>query len=149
MPTIRTKNFGEVIRKELADDPDLARRVDNEEFNALMAMQIYKAREAAGLTQTELAKRINTTQSVISRLEDADYGGRSITLLQKIAAALGVRFRARFERDSDNGGTTTLYSATLYSETGRLPNSKDAPRYEMELPDGERDDQLISDFVGA
>ena len=121
MPKMRTRNFGEVIRKELADDAELAVRVSNEEFNALLAMEIYEARESAGLTQTQLAKRIGTTQSVISRLEDADYSGRSITLLQRIAAALGVRLRVLFERGQCETDTETVYSKIVELETDPVP----------------------------
>lgn len=52
-------------------------------------MTIRAAREKKGLTQAELVKMIGTTQSVISRLEDTDYEGHSLALLQRIAAALG------------------------------------------------------------
>ena len=43
-------------------------------------------RQAAGLTQAELADIVGTTHSVISRLEDADYDGHSLKMLQRITA---------------------------------------------------------------
>ena len=46
---------------------------------------------SAGLTQRELADRVGTTQSVIARLEDADYAGYSLSMLQRIARALNRR----------------------------------------------------------
>ena len=52
---------------------------------------IYDMRTGADLTQAELAERIGTTQSVVSRLEDADYDGHSLSTLCRIAAALGKR----------------------------------------------------------
>lgn len=52
---------------------------------------IFAGRTGAGLSQKELAERVGTTQSVISRLEDADYGGHSLSMLQRIAEALGLR----------------------------------------------------------
>jgi len=42
---------------------------------------IRALREAAGLTQRELAERIGSTQSVISRLESDDYDGHSLSML--------------------------------------------------------------------
>lgn len=41
-----------------------------------------------GLTQKQLAERVGTTQSVIARLEDADYSGHSLFMLQRIASVL-------------------------------------------------------------
>ena len=49
---------------------------------------IYEARNRAALTQQQLADLVGTKQSVIARLEDADYEGHSLTMLQRIAAAL-------------------------------------------------------------
>lgn len=57
----------------------------------MVAQMIYDARTEAGLTQKELANLIGTRQSVISRLEDADYEGHSLQLLNRIAAALHKR----------------------------------------------------------
>jgi predicted transcriptional regulator len=48
------------------------------------------------MSQTELARRIGTAQSVISRLEDADYDGHSLAVLNRIAAALKQRVQIRF-----------------------------------------------------
>ncbi len=50
----------------------------------------------AGLTQTELAKLIGSKQPVIARLEDADYEGHSLTMLQRIAIALNQRVEINF-----------------------------------------------------
>ena len=59
--------------------------------DAEIASKIYELRQQAGLTQKQLAKRIGTTQSVISRLEDADYKGHSLEMLRRIAVALHCR----------------------------------------------------------
>lgn len=63
-----------------------------------LAMLIREMREEAKLTQAALARRIGTTQSVIARLEDAEYTGHSLTMLEKIAAACEVRLRLHAER---------------------------------------------------
>ncbi|MCG3152426.1 MAG: hypothetical protein GEEBNDBF_01724 [bacterium] len=60
-----------------------------------VAQLIYDLRTARGLTQKELARLVGTTQPVISRLEDADYRGHSLTMLQRIAAALGLQVQLR------------------------------------------------------
>ena len=89
----RTRNFADVIRAKLAADPKLAKGVLEESFNSNVAQQVYDARMAAGLTQQELAERCGTQQSVISRIEDADYYGHSLRLLKRIAEALGRTLR--------------------------------------------------------
>ncbi len=61
-----------------------------------LARRIYELREQAGLTQARLAKLIGTTESVISRLEDSDYTGHSLTMLRRIAEAVNKRVEIRF-----------------------------------------------------
>jgi len=55
-----------------------------------LALLVREMREDAGFTQTELAKKVGTTQSVIARLEDAEYAGPSLTMLER-ADCGGVR----------------------------------------------------------
>lgn len=74
----------------------MERLLEEERANAAIARQIHKIRTKAGLTQTELAKRVGTTTSVISRLEDADYEGHSISMLHRVAAAMHQRIEVRF-----------------------------------------------------
>jgi ribosome-binding protein aMBF1 (putative translation factor) len=95
----RTRNFGEVIRAKLAANPELAKAVDEESFNADIAQQVYDLRREAKLTQKELANLVRTQQTVISRIEDADYDGQSLTILTQITRTItrrldrGKRFR--------------------------------------------------------
>jgi ribosome-binding protein aMBF1 (putative translation factor) len=63
-----------------------------------LALLIREMREDAGLTQAELAKKAGTTQSVIARLEDAEYTGHSLPMLERIAAACGVALKLHAEK---------------------------------------------------
>ena len=63
-----------------------------------LALLVRAMRADAGLTQAELARRIRTTQSVIARLEDAEYRGHSLAMLERIAAACAVTLKLRAER---------------------------------------------------
>ena len=65
-------------------------------LNAQIAQEIYALRTRAGLTQKQLAELVGTTDSVISRLEDADYTGHSLKMLQRISAALHRRLEIHF-----------------------------------------------------
>jgi transcriptional regulator with XRE-family HTH domain len=73
------------------DDPERKAALQEERVNAEVARLIHEMRNAAGLSQQQLAELIGTTQSVISRLEDADYEGRSLSLLERIATALNQK----------------------------------------------------------
>lgn len=61
-----------------------------------LARKIYRLREQAGLTQKKLAQLVGTTASVISRLEDSEYQGHSLTMLKRVAAAVNKRVEIRF-----------------------------------------------------
>jgi ribosome-binding protein aMBF1 (putative translation factor) len=63
-----------------------------------LALLVREMREDARLTQTELAKKVGTTQSVIARLEDAEYTGHSLTMLERIAAVCGVALKLHAEK---------------------------------------------------
>ena len=65
------------------------------------ALLVREMRENTGLTQAELAKKVGTTQSVIARLEDVEYTGHSLTMLERIAAACGVAIKLRAEKRPD------------------------------------------------
>ena len=77
-------------------DPELREMIAEEALNVRVARMIYEARTDAGLTQAQLAGLIETQQPVIARLEDADYEGHSLSMLQRIAAALGQRLEVSF-----------------------------------------------------
>jgi ribosome-binding protein aMBF1 (putative translation factor) len=66
-----------------------------------LALLVREMREEAGLTQAALAKRIGTTQSVIARLEDAEYTGHSLVMLERIALACGMALKLHAERKPD------------------------------------------------
>lgn len=71
---------------------------------AQMAQLLYELRTRAGLTQQELARRVGTSHSVISRIENGAYQGHSLALLRRVAAALGKRVEIRFV-DENRGKT--------------------------------------------
>ena len=66
-----------------------------------LALLVREMRKNAGLTQAELGKKVGTTQSVIARLEDAEYTGHSLMMLERIAAVCGVGLKLRAEKKPD------------------------------------------------
>lgn len=97
--TRRTTDAGEILDRIIGDDRELRREVEVAKLNMIVAQMIYDARAAAGLSQAQLAELVGTTQSAISRLEDADYEGHSLSMLQRIAEALHRRIEIRFVPD--------------------------------------------------
>jgi ribosome-binding protein aMBF1 (putative translation factor) len=84
------------LKALLLKNPEVRKEYDalEEEF-ALMA-EVAKARARAGLSQAELARRMNTTQSTIARLESGR-GQPSTRTLGRFAKATGHRLKISFE----------------------------------------------------
>jgi DNA-binding XRE family transcriptional regulator len=78
------------------DNPEALKLLEQERTNARIARELYDLRAKSGLTQRQLAKLVGTTPSVISRLENADYSGHSLSMLQRIAAVLNRRVEVKF-----------------------------------------------------
>lgn len=55
-----------------------------------VGISLRKLREAAGLTKDELAAKLSTTKSVITRVEEST-GSMSVKFVQKYAKALGKK----------------------------------------------------------
>jgi ribosome-binding protein aMBF1 (putative translation factor) len=85
----------------IKNDPAIQDLLREASLNAKVAQLIYTARKKAGLTQQQLADLIQTKQSVIARLEDADYEGHSLSMLQRIGEALGQRIEIKMVPDAE------------------------------------------------
>jgi ribosome-binding protein aMBF1 (putative translation factor) len=83
-------------RRYFRSDPRRARALADSTLNARIAQEIHRLRVDSGFTQKQLANLVGTTHTVISRLEDADYTGHSLKMLQRISAALNQRLEVHF-----------------------------------------------------
>ena len=92
----RTTDAVKILDRMMDDDSQLRQLANEAVVNAEVAQLIYDVRSKAKLTQKQLAELVGTTQSVIARLEDADYEGHSLSMLQRIAAAVNKRLEVRF-----------------------------------------------------
>lgn len=79
-------DFKKRLAKRL-EDPGFAEAWKETELEYLLARNIIKRRKKLGMTQVELAKRLRTTQSAVSRIEA---GNSNVTLktLGDLAKAL-------------------------------------------------------------
>ena len=96
-PKKTTTDAVEILRRLFVESqPDMEAWLEEELANLDVAEQIYLLRTQAGLTQRELAEKVGTTASAISRLEKADYEGHSLSMLRRIAAALDYQVKIAF-----------------------------------------------------
>ena len=95
---MKSTNFDRYLTEQMRD-PRFAARFERAGEAWDVALQIAALREQAGLSQKELAKRLNTSQQQISRLESPDYEGHSLANLRRVAEVLHARVRVVFEPD--------------------------------------------------
>lgn len=93
---MRGKTLDQFIEENMKD-PEFKKSWHSldEEFELLE--EIIKAREGAGLTQGELAKKIGTKQPALSRLEKGGIRKANIETLSKIAEALNMELIIKFK----------------------------------------------------
>ena len=93
---MKKTNFDQYLEEQL-QDPDFAGRFERAGEAWDIALQLAALRQKAGLSQKELAERLNTSQQQISRLESPGYEGHSLANLRRVAGALNARVRVTFE----------------------------------------------------
>ncbi len=84
------------LKAELLADDSTRAAYDAQAPEFDIARELIAARARAGLTQTDVAERMGTTQSTVARLE----GGRaapSLRSVQRYAQAVGARAVVRLE----------------------------------------------------
>lgn len=90
---------------EYTFEDDLKRRLKNPDFRAawkeseveyMLAKQLIDKRLKKHISQRELAKRADTTQAVISRIETMN-ANPSLNTLQRIASVLNAKLRISFQ----------------------------------------------------
>jgi transcriptional regulator with XRE-family HTH domain len=89
------------------------------ESSGLIARQLIRLRKRRGLNQTDVARKLETHQPAISRVESADYRNWSFNTLRRLAEALDARIRVMIEPSED----------VLSEYEGSMPDQKkvDAP----------------------
>lgn len=78
----------EKLKKELLSDPETKRLYDEMEAEYQVVSEVIRKRLEKKMSQKQLADRIGTKQSAISRLESGE-SNPSINFLSKVAKALG------------------------------------------------------------
>ena len=79
-------------RDELLADPEMRALYEEEAAKCDLWLQLVEARQAAGLTQVEMAKRLGVSQAQVSRIEKRGYDSYTLKTLRRYVEALGEGF---------------------------------------------------------
>jgi ribosome-binding protein aMBF1 (putative translation factor) len=83
------------LKKEWIKDPDIEKHYKDLKPEFEMAREFIRARVNSNMTQSDVAKKMKTTQSVIARLES----GKAVPTMKTIgrfAKAVGMNFEFHF-----------------------------------------------------
>ena len=94
----RKTNFDKYLEEQLKDEK-FAERFKKAGEAWDVALELAALRKESGLSQKELAKRVGTTQQQISRLESPAYEGHSLSMLRRVAEALGATIHVELLRE--------------------------------------------------
>lgn len=91
----RLRDSHEALGREVMADPAMRRVYNDTKLKLKLAREIRKIRDAAGLSQKDVAGKIGTTQSNIARIEK---GGQNLTIrmLKSYADACGRKLNISF-----------------------------------------------------
>jgi HTH-type transcriptional regulator/antitoxin HipB len=82
--------FQEYKKRRMKKDPDFWKGYDERLETFKLGIMLRQARLEAGLTQEEIAERLRTTKSVVSRMENHSTDIR-VSTLERFAKAVGRR----------------------------------------------------------
>jgi ribosome-binding protein aMBF1 (putative translation factor) len=88
---IAAKAVSQHIEEEFRKSPEFRKSYEEEVARLNIGYKIARLRQMRRLSQAELAKKVRTTQQVISRLEDLKKSGVNVKTLVRIASALNAK----------------------------------------------------------
>jgi len=102
------------------ESPELRQAYEESEPAYLLSSAMLRARSDLGITQAELARRMGTSQSVVSRLENMD-SSPTLRTVVKVAKALGCEVELRFVRREAETEAEVLEAEVLPAIGARPP----------------------------
>ena len=79
-------------RDRFLSDPENRQIYEEEAAKKEVWLQLVEARQAAGLTQQELATRLGVSQAQVARIEKRGYDAYTVNTLRRYVNALGEGF---------------------------------------------------------
>jgi predicted XRE-type DNA-binding protein len=97
---------GEASYREWRDtflaDPERRRIYEEEAAKSDLWLQLVEARQAAGLTQKQVAERMGVSQAQVARIEKRGYDAYTLRSLRRYIEALGDEFKLEVAVKKDN-----------------------------------------------
>jgi DNA-binding XRE family transcriptional regulator len=99
----------EEYRARVFADPEFRAIYEEEAAKKELWLQLVEARQAAGLTQQEVARRLGVSQAQVARIEKRGYDAYTLRTLQRYIEALGEQFRLKIaiQQVDDPGSLAT------------------------------------------
>jgi transcriptional regulator with XRE-family HTH domain len=112
--------------RSVGRDPGRIGEYEEALADAEVGMMVHELRILEGLTQAQLARRIGTTASAISRVESADYRGHSLAMLRRIAGAVGRKVTILFLPEKEKVQPSARVQSRLHGKATkeRTPRGK-------------------------
>ncbi len=95
------KSLNTYISEQIASDPMFEEYFKKARLEEKIALDLTKLRKEAKLSQSELAKRLKTRQSAVSRVENAEIN-LTLANLIKHAEALGAEVEVNFKKKKEH-----------------------------------------------
>ena len=108
---MKKTNFDKYLDRQM-EDPDFARRFLDADAEWNIALQIAELRKSSGLSQAQLAERLQSSQQQVSRLESPGYEGHSIRMLRRVVEALGAKIEVRIHPPSNSKSSVAKVGET-------------------------------------
>jgi len=113
------------LKQEWHKDPKRREAFEREFPYHKIADELVALRASRGLTQSELAKKMKTTQSVVARLES---GRHAVTLrtVDRVAVCFGVSWRILFE-SVETAAVASIANVTMAAPSSVSPRIPTVP----------------------
>lgn len=95
---------------------------------------LVQARIASGMSQTDLAERLNMKPQQVQRYESKDYMGASLARLIEVSRALGVKTSGTFEGPNQAGGSVFVWGDAEDIVWGEFPYKEMIKRKWFDVP---------------
>lgn len=79
-------------------NPKFKKAYEEEDIRARLSLRIAEIRQKNGISQSQLAKKLHTTQQAVSDIENFKRANITLLTLQKIARALNTRLVVDFQK---------------------------------------------------